>query len=129
MAEVNPDPADAAAWGGTGRSTPIWVDADDWDEKDIPRRPWVVPGFALRGSVSLLTGPPSAMKSSLTLSFAVATALRASFGLHFCPCSAERVIIYNVEDDRDEQLSTITLNDGPRVTENDVLPTSASHPL
>jgi hypothetical protein len=28
-----------------------------------------------------------------------------------------------------DTVSTITLNDGPRVTENDVLPTSASHPL
>jgi hypothetical protein len=43
------------------------------------------------------------MKSSLTLAFAVAGALGAEFGPHFHPCTATRVVIYNVEDDRDEQ--------------------------
>jgi RecA-family ATPase len=101
--DFEPDPADAGAWGGTGRSIPVWIDDDGWDEKDIPQRPWVVPGFALRGAVTLLSGPPSALKSTLMLSFAAASALGRDFGPHFRPCAAEHAIVYNVEDDRIEQ--------------------------
>jgi hypothetical protein len=39
MADLEPDPADAAAWGGTGRSISLWIDDDDWNEKDLPKRP------------------------------------------------------------------------------------------
>ena len=25
----------------------IWIDADEWDEASIPRRPWIAAGYAL----------------------------------------------------------------------------------
>lgn len=103
MADLEPDPADAAAWGGTGRSISLWIDDEDWDEKDLPKRPWLIPGTTLRGSVTLLSGPPSAMKSSLILSLSVAMALFKDFGSHFCPCCTAKTIVYNTEDDLIEQ--------------------------
>ena len=81
---------------------PIWIDDDAWEESDIPLRPWVSPGYALRGAVTLIVGPPSAMKSSLMLAWACSEALGKAHG-NFCPKEASTVIIYNVEDDKDEQ--------------------------
>lgn len=86
--------------GGTAPA--LWVDADVWQEKDIPRRPWVAPGYALRGAVTVVTGPPSAMKSSLMLAWAVALALGLDYG-DFRPQEAGKIVVYNVEDDREEQ--------------------------
>ena len=79
----------------------LWCDADHWAEKDIPRRPWVAPGYLLRGAVTLLTGPPSALKSSLVLAWAAALARRRLGRFH--RRRRYPVIVYNVEDDRDEQ--------------------------
>ena len=80
----------------------LWCDADDWSEADIPKRPWVAPGYLLRGAVTLLTGPPSAMKSSLVLAWASALVLDKDFG-RFKPAVTAPVIVYNVEDDETEQ--------------------------
>src|SRR5690348_7108390 len=81
---------------------PLWFDDDDWIEGEIPRRPWVAPGYALRGSVTIVAGPPSALKSSLMLAWACSLALCVDYG-DFRPRAAGKVVIYNVEDDRDEQ--------------------------
>ena len=81
---------------------PIWTDEEAWIEADLPRRPWVAPGYALRGAVTLLSGPPSAMKSSLTLAWACAIALGRDFG-RFRPTETGAVLLYNVEDDQTEQ--------------------------
>jgi len=81
---------------------PLWFDDDDWVEGEIPRRPWVAPGYALRGSVTLVTGPPSAMKSCLTISWACSIALGLDHG-KFCPVSPGIIVVYNVEDDKAEQ--------------------------
>jgi hypothetical protein len=80
----------------------LWVDTDPWHEADIPRRPWIAPGYALRGAVTVVAGPPSAMKSSLMLAWACAVALGYEHG-DFCPRAPGKVLLYNVEDDRDEQ--------------------------
>jgi hypothetical protein len=80
----------------------IWIDADDWDEGDIPRRPWIVPGYALRGAVTLIAGPPSAMKSSTALGWASSIALCRDYG-RFRPILSGPVFVYNVEDDQFEQ--------------------------
>ena len=80
----------------------IWVDDNDWKETEIPKRPWVVPGYALRGAVTLVSGPPSALKSSLMLAWSCAVALRLEYG-QFRPTEAGVSIVYNVEDNRDEQ--------------------------
>ncbi len=80
----------------------LWIDDDEWTEKDIPCRPWVVPGYALRGAVTLLCGPPSALKSSLVLAWGCSLALHHAFG-RFKPLSEGTMLIYNVEDDQLEQ--------------------------
>lgn len=80
----------------------LWVDTDAWEEAAIPRRPWVAAGYAMRGAVTVVTGPPSAMKSSIMLAWASAIALGRDHG-DFRPRAAGKVVVYNVEDDRDEQ--------------------------
>jgi AAA domain len=88
----------------TGQPKPdaIWVDAEDWEEADIPPRPWIVPGYALRGAVTLIAGPPSALKSSLALGWASSVALNVGYG-RFHPAVSGPVFVYNVEDDDKEQ--------------------------
>ena len=80
----------------------LWVDTELFREADIPRRAWIAPGYALRGAVTIIAGPPSAMKSSLMLAWACAVALGYEHG-DFRPRGPGKVVIYNVEDDRDEQ--------------------------
>jgi hypothetical protein len=80
----------------------IWFDDSEWDEGAIPRRPWLAVGYLLRGSVTAIVGPGGISKSSLMLTWAVHLA-------HGIPChrmaplGSFRVMIYNVEDDSDEQ--------------------------
>lgn len=82
----------------------LWIDADDWDEQKIEQRQWVAEGYMLRGAVTMLIGPPSAMKSSLTLAWSCALALGREYG-EFVPVRGRqlRVMVYNVEDDAIEQ--------------------------
>jgi hypothetical protein len=80
----------------------IWIDDGCWVEEDLPRRNWIAPGYALRGAVTVITGPPSAMKSSLMLAWASAIALDAAHG-EFRPAQTGAVVVYNVEDDQTEQ--------------------------
>ncbi len=69
---------------------------------ELPPRPWVAPGYALRGAVTIVAGPPSALKSSLMLAWGCAVALGQRHG-RFIPNAAEAAVIYNVEDDATEQ--------------------------
>jgi hypothetical protein len=80
----------------------IWVDDDSWVEADLPRRPWIAPRYALRKSVTVLVGPPSAMKSSLMLAWATAVALGQPHG-KFRPTASGSVVVYDTEDDETEQ--------------------------
>src|SRR5271168_1670491 len=80
----------------------IWVEDEGWAEVDLPRRPWVARGYALRDAVTVVAGPPSAMKSSLMLAWAAAVALGRPHG-DFQPTETGTVVVYNVEDDRIEQ--------------------------
>jgi replicative DNA helicase len=80
----------------------LWVDDGSWKEEDIPVRAWVAPGFALRGGVTILSGPPSAMKSSLMLAWACSVALGRPHS-DFRPRKPGKVAVYNCEDDGDEQ--------------------------
>src|SRR5271163_4518734 len=93
---------DARLNGQDGTAAAIWVDDDTWDESSLPRRPWIAPGFALRGAVTVIAGPPSAMKSSLMLAWACAVVLGRPHG-RFRPPEPGTVIDYNVEDDATEQ--------------------------
>lgn len=84
------------------RGPSIWLEADDWQESAIPPRPWVVKGYFLRGSVTLIAGPGSAGKSSLTVGWAVAAALGLELG-KFKPPTPLTCMLFNVEDDAEEQ--------------------------
>lgn len=88
--------------GAASTDAALWVDDDEWTEETIPQRPWEAPGYALRGAVTLVAGPPSVMKSSLMLAWAVAKALGKPHG-RFRPVTAGASIVYNVEDDQTEQ--------------------------
>lgn len=89
---AEPDPAKPA----------IWLDDAAWCEEQIEVRPWVVPGYFMRGAVTVLAGPGGAGKSSLMMGWSIAAALGESFGA-FVPKEPCRVLIYNVEDDKTEQ--------------------------
>ena len=103
----------ADAWSGWKRPSegytkakdgpdPIWCDFDTWVEADIEKRPWIAPARLLRGSVTLVTGPPSGMKSSMVLAWGCAMAFGIDIG-RFHPVAAGVSLIYNVEDDAIEQ--------------------------
>lgn len=95
---------DAAAQSARDSDTApaLWIDDEAWIEADLPRRRWVAAGYALRGAVTVITGPPSAMKSSLMLGWACAAALHRPHA-KFTPIEPGVVIVYNVEDDQTEQ--------------------------
>lgn len=80
----------------------LWHSDDEWDEADIPVRPWLVPGYIMRGAVSLIAGAGSSGKSSLLKAWAIACALGVPFH-RFRPCQPLRVMTYNVEDDLHEE--------------------------
>jgi hypothetical protein len=82
------------------------IDADhDWQESDLPRRPWLAANFLQRRTVTLLAGRGGVGKSSLALGWGCALCLGQSFGA-FRPQLIEnralRVSIFGIEDDYDE---------------------------
>jgi len=80
----------------------IAVDDSDWEEAAIPVRAWLAKGYLLRGAVTVVSGPGSAGKSSLMVSWCIAMALAAEFA-GFKPVGSLKVLTYNVEDDAIEQ--------------------------
>jgi hypothetical protein len=80
----------------------LWHDAEVWGEEDIAPRPWLVPGYLLRGSVTVLSGPGGVSKSTLAATWAVALATGEPFG-SFVPVERGRVVMLNCEDDQNEQ--------------------------
>lgn len=80
----------------------LWTLTEPWLVADIPRRPWIARGYLMRGAITVLSGPPSAGKSSLAVAWAAALAVGSSF--HRMKVSSPmKVATYNVEDDLDEQ--------------------------
>ena len=77
-------------------------DEDDWVEAEIPRRPWIAPKYLLRRAVTIVAGVPAGGKSSLAVSWGVSLATNTPFS-EFDPGERRKVLIYNCEDDRDEQ--------------------------
>lgn len=98
MSDFHRDPFAA----GGQQNAAIWLDDGEWTEPDLLRRPWLAHKYALRGAVTVVTGPPSAMKSSLMLAWAVSVALGEPHG-DFRPIGTGTVIVYNAEDSQDEQ--------------------------
>lgn len=80
----------------------VVFDDGDWDELTIPRRPWIAPGYYLRGSITALVGAAGVSKSTLVVAHAVALALGEAFH-KMRPVAPCRVLVYNVEDDQNEQ--------------------------
>jgi hypothetical protein len=72
------------------------------DEKDLPRRPWLAPGFLLRGAVTLLFGPPDQGKSLLLIAWSVALTIKRKWG-SFAPTAPMKVLAILAEEDDDEQ--------------------------
>lgn len=85
-----------------GSVAPIWINAEEWAESDIPPRPWIAPGYLIRGAVTVLSGPGSAGKSSLIVGWSIALALSKRWH-RFIPVAPMRVFNYNTEDDNIEQ--------------------------
>ena len=79
-----------------------WAKADRWDEASLPPRPWLAPGYFLRGAVTTVIGPGGVSKSSLVVAWAIALALKRELGT-MKPRSRFKCAIFNVEDDSDEQ--------------------------
>jgi hypothetical protein len=79
-----------------------WATAETWDPTKIPPRPWIAPGYLLRGAVTALVGAGGVSKSMLMIAYAVALALgRQYHGMR--PAGEFRVVLFNAEDDHEEQ--------------------------
>lgn len=78
------------------------VDAFDFEEGDIPPRPWIIPGVMLAGYTHMLAAPGGSGKSLFTLQLAISLATGNSWGdMH--PRKRCRTLVVNVEDDMHEQ--------------------------
>jgi hypothetical protein len=82
--------------------SPLWVDRAAFNAAAIPRRPWAVPGYLMRGSVTVLSGQGAGGKSSLVVRWTIAAATGQAIG-QFAPSAPLKVVNYNTEDDIDEQ--------------------------
>jgi Bifunctional DNA primase/polymerase, N-terminal/AAA domain/Primase C terminal 1 (PriCT-1) len=79
----------------TGLATPLL----QFDPVGLELRPWVIPGFACRGRVTLLAGPGGVAKSTYYLMVAIATVSGRSDICGFPILKRERVWVWNQEDD------------------------------
>ena len=71
------------------------------NEKSIPPRDWIIPGFLMRKQVTVLVAPSGAGKSLLTLQVGIACTLNMMWA-GWRPRKKCRVLIINSEDDTDE---------------------------
>lgn len=100
--EAPPAPASTARQTAKVAGSVLWIDAGEWDEATIPKRPWLAAGYLMRGAVSALSGQGSGGKSSLTVCWTISLALGDEVG-DFKPVGPLKVVNYNVEDDQLEQ--------------------------
>jgi hypothetical protein len=68
------------------------------DKTKLPTRNWSIVGLLLKGSLSVLVGPPGAGKSLLALQGAIAVALGIPWA-GWAPRKADKVLVINAEDD------------------------------
>jgi len=73
-------------------------------ESDIPRRPWIAPGYLMRGTITMPFGPPDQGKSLLLIAWTIALALGRAWG-RLQPVAPMRVLLILAEEDGDEQAS------------------------
>lgn len=96
-----PEQADAVL-PGKAKPSILWSITEPWNSADIPVRPWLARGYLMRRSLTVISGPGSAGKSSLMNGWASALAVGCAYH-RFKPIGELRVATYNVEDDADEQ--------------------------
>ena len=84
-----------------------WASSARWDPTSIPRRPWIAPGYIMRGVITVVVGTGGVSKSTLMLGWAVALALENE-NHRLKPDGRFRVIYFNAEDDDDEQTRRLT---------------------
>ena len=94
-------PASPAAVAKAGPDV-LWTLTGPWDEASIPPRPWIARGYLMRGSVTVVSGPGSAGKSSLMVAWAACLTIGCAFNRMRADAPL-RVATYNVEDDESEQ--------------------------
>jgi hypothetical protein len=80
----------------------LWQDVGQFSPTEIPKRPWLVQGYLLRGAVTVLSGQGAGGKSSMTVGWTLAGAQGKPFG-GFRPEAKLTIVNYNTEDDKDEQ--------------------------
>lgn len=84
------------------QSPPLTLRSGSWSERDIPPRDWIAKGYFLRRTVAVMIGAGGSSKSTLALGYAAGLAFGKS--VHgMVPARPCRVMLYNVEDDMDEQ--------------------------
>ncbi len=66
-----------------------------FEPSSIPPRPWVIPGFACRGVVTMLAGPAGVAKTTWTLQVAVGLAAGRSDICGFKIPKRQRVAVWN----------------------------------
>ena len=93
--------------GGAGYSIKealpaTWAKSSLWVPANIPPRPWIAPGYLLRGAVTAVVGAGGVSKSMLMIAYAVALALGEQYH-RMRPLGPCRVVLFNAEDDDDEQ--------------------------
>jgi hypothetical protein len=69
----------------------------------LPPRPWIIPGFLLRGAVSLIIGAPNAGKSAWLMTLTTALVLGEALGAYKAKDGPVRVLTLFAEEDSDEQ--------------------------
>ena len=94
-------PASPQAKAAAGKDV-LWLIEEPWEEHEIDPRPWIVRGYLMRGAVTVVSGPGSAGKSSLMVSWATTMALGSPLD-RFKVTAPLKVGVYNVEDDAQEQ--------------------------
>jgi hypothetical protein len=73
-----------------------------FEPADIPQRPWIIPGFACRGRVTMLAGPGGVSKSTYYLMVAIAVASGRGDICGYAVPKPDRVWVWNQEDDLQE---------------------------
>jgi RecA-family ATPase len=79
-----------------------WLNLLTRDQKDLPNRPWVIPGLLMRRVVTIIAGHGGSGKSVLTLFIALGGALGQKFAEYAAPANPLNVLIVNAEDSADE---------------------------
>lgn len=83
-------------------AAPFFTQVKRFEARDLPLRPWVIPGFACRARVTMLAGPGGVAKSTYTLMVAVAVVTARGDICGFPVPERQKVAVWNQEDDLEE---------------------------